>query len=363
MPRGMTPFSGAALQKARAHHGMSVAALARLVGCGKAQIIEYEQGRRAPEPARLVRLATELAVPPLVLMGVNPRRTTLADLRAAAGLTADELATVLGMSRTTYRLLETQGHFPPGRDETIVKLTARLGPYRTVQRALANVSRERKAEILRITEILDELMYAPNVPARVSADDPYLRRLAELSRCPTQQLRRLLNHLLDSGRQLIVVDYIGQVQARFAQHDTVRQNANTLREQARTELQSWPHLAADAIDWLPEALTQRQWKAVVRLSAAEHVEGIPGLPVREVAALESLLHRTLTGYPRAGDMRHLPRIAPFRLVYGPAGERLRFSARGRHYCTTTSPIYAALYPTAGTFTPFRSTSPRPRAGT
>jgi transcriptional regulator with XRE-family HTH domain len=99
-------FSGQALQQQRHKRGLSLDALADLVGISRPNLIAYEKARRQPSPATLAALAGALSVHPARLSAVPASAWTLADMRAFAGFTKSEVAAELGVARATYDAME-----------------------------------------------------------------------------------------------------------------------------------------------------------------------------------------------------------------------------------------------------------------
>ncbi|MDT9591824.1 helix-turn-helix domain-containing protein [Nocardioides zeae] len=67
---------GRRVQELRAARGLSLSALARTAGIGKASLSELEQGRRNPTLATLYALAGPLGVPLVALVGEAPGTTS-----------------------------------------------------------------------------------------------------------------------------------------------------------------------------------------------------------------------------------------------------------------------------------------------
>jgi DNA-binding XRE family transcriptional regulator len=121
----VTQFDGGLLRRARLsvrrldrpRAGLSIDELAARVGAVRALIIDYEAGRKVPGPARLVALAEAVGVRPEALSGVAVARARPVDLRCWAGLTAQQAAGALGVSRWAYSNWEHQGAIPRGHDQ------------------------------------------------------------------------------------------------------------------------------------------------------------------------------------------------------------------------------------------------------
>jgi Helix-turn-helix len=94
---------------------MSMAALSRAVGVSARQVINYEQGKHSPSPAKLKKLAEALGTKAQVLAGVPQGEETLGDLRRFAGLDRAEAARLLAVNLpgvTVWRLQAVES----GRD-------------------------------------------------------------------------------------------------------------------------------------------------------------------------------------------------------------------------------------------------------
>ncbi|WP_203780410.1 tetratricopeptide repeat protein [Paractinoplanes rishiriensis] len=86
MARGTSRFNAAEFRRRRLATGLSQQRVAEAVGTTRQQIIAYERGRAAPEPARLATLAAAIGCAPGVLTAA-PEPADLAGLRRAAGMT------------------------------------------------------------------------------------------------------------------------------------------------------------------------------------------------------------------------------------------------------------------------------------
>jgi transcriptional regulator with XRE-family HTH domain len=130
--RVVTRFDGGLLRRARLsvrrldrpRAGLSLDELAARVGAVRALIIDYEAGRKVPGPARLVALAEAVGVRPEALSGVRAERAQLVDLRCWAGLTAEQAAGALGVSRWAYSNWEQRGVIPQGHDPVVFESAA-----------------------------------------------------------------------------------------------------------------------------------------------------------------------------------------------------------------------------------------------
>jgi transcriptional regulator with XRE-family HTH domain len=114
---GVTWFSPSRLLAARRAAGLTQAQLARVLGYrhGQGPVGAWERGERRPDAPTLLRIAQALTVTvdDLLEPELEP---TLELLRVRAGLTQAQLAARLGVSRSTWAVLE-QGGRPLNADE------------------------------------------------------------------------------------------------------------------------------------------------------------------------------------------------------------------------------------------------------
>ncbi len=143
--KGVRNFDPAALAEYRRHRGLSLDQLGERIGRARPNIITWEKGRSAPSPPKLVALAEALGVKPWQLTTVDPRSAELADLRAWAGLSQQELADRAGVVRATYALVERAEL--PLRADVAQELARVLGRrVREVELAYRRTARRRQAE-------------------------------------------------------------------------------------------------------------------------------------------------------------------------------------------------------------------------
>ena len=95
MPSPLRTVDPARLLARRVQAGLTRNELASRVGVSRRMIFFYEQGAHTPTPARLERLAEALGCDFGALTGAVRGRETLVDLRYTAGLTLDRTAEVL----------------------------------------------------------------------------------------------------------------------------------------------------------------------------------------------------------------------------------------------------------------------------
>ena len=128
-------FDPEALRRARQRRRLSHDALAELVDVARPNLIAYEQGTTRPGVEVFAALARALGLDPLALTTATSRTATLADLRARAGVTKTELASRLGIARSTWDLIERGTR--KLRPETAAAVSEILGvDERQLQRAL-----------------------------------------------------------------------------------------------------------------------------------------------------------------------------------------------------------------------------------
>jgi len=90
--RNETSVDPSALRAARERAGLTQHQLARLIDvAGGERISAWEQGRSAPRPEVLLRLATTLKTTPFELLRTNPLGPDLRALRLAAGLSVSTM--------------------------------------------------------------------------------------------------------------------------------------------------------------------------------------------------------------------------------------------------------------------------------
>ena len=116
MGLGIRNFNPSAMAELRIRGSLGVGELADLLGQLPPNVVAWEKGRVAPTPRHLVNIAAALEVEPWRLTTATPETAELADLRAWAGLTTADAATLAGVSRRTWSKVE-RGLWPlgPGR--------------------------------------------------------------------------------------------------------------------------------------------------------------------------------------------------------------------------------------------------------
>ncbi|MEV0374992.1 helix-turn-helix transcriptional regulator [Streptomyces sp. NPDC050636] len=345
--RGTGTFDGAALRILRQQAGLSAARLAARVGTSKAAILAYEKGKRVPEARRVAELAGALGHPDArALCPPSPDVDVLSLelLRRQRGLTAARLAEVIGISRSTYRRIEQEAWLPSrGRGTVPVRLAEVLGvSLRTVTLALHShpsaVQRREQA-----TEHLGALFkraHEVGMPAVVDPDEDDLLALAALIGHPAGVVCRLVNQEIGNYRALLKERERYTAEAAYAQNDRERRNAEALLAQTHHRIESAPQAAAGFLaDFLDDAMTFRQWRALVSLSGAgRRVER----PEQGVELHESfdpdvwpgLLDRRVNGRPLIRERLDTQQDVKY---YSPTDA-------GLIYYETSREVYGALYP-------------------
>ncbi|NUU22090.1 MAG: XRE family transcriptional regulator [Streptomycetaceae bacterium] len=334
------------MREARTARGYSLNQLADAVECTKSQIVAYEAGRCAPEPLRLVALADLLHLKPLQLMGVAESNATLADLRAAAGHTAETAAHALGISRNSYRPMECQGRFPHARELYVRELALLYDVPRSAIRSAilripAVVERRARMTALVVDEVKD-LLRAEN-RAAVLSDVDVLDELTTLAEQPREQVRRLVDFLLDRGRDYVLASENAKTRSRFAQNAVDREKAQNLVQHYETRLKRWPDRLVRSLEWLPDALNSREWKSLIRLARYEHINP-PGMLWSDDPDVSApFVYRLLPVCP--GLVQQRARVdRAVQIDPGPTGVRARLTAWGARYGCLSEPLYQALYP-------------------
>lgn len=263
--RGAGSFDPSALQEARRECNMTRAELAKAVGCGIRQISAYENGQ-VPEPARLRDLAEALKVPALTLMGSSAQQPSLANLRAAAGLTAQQAADALGMSRNTYRRFEHDGLRDQRNDQALIDACAQaFGVDRwDVISALSGRPAATRQRLGRRSLVdLTEAAATPAGDIELRRGDPRLTAIARGLGYPIDAVRpALINELRLIRKAAEQVVSAAAVAAWYgiAEEDdyTLRRHRNTL---SRRQNSAWDRLARTLSGLLP----QQDWAVLAEL--------------------------------------------------------------------------------------------------
>lgn len=346
MARGLaTMFDGLKLRQARAAAaggtGISAAELALRVKTTKAQILAYEHGKSRPDPRRLRCLADALGVEPIQLADLSGSADwTLADLRRAKALRAEDVSDMLGLSPRAYRRLETEGFVPSQSFGLMERLADVLGTsVNDVEEHLcrAPLLSQRLDDVREPLTCLLTYYLGPRNLKKPGPDDPEIITLASLYRRPPVTLSRILGYEITRLRSM---------QRRQAGFQAAENFGTTPEEQEQG------HRAAlvearkirTVIDALPQhmdaffrcILPQDIWRLLALFNAlrplggwlpadqletdADHMERIPG----------HLLERRATGKDSAKA-------------------EYRISEEGTKHCTVYRSWYDVCYPAVQSF--------------
>lgn len=99
-------FSGSRLAAGRLAAGLTQERLAHLMHTEQMRVSEWERGVMMPRPGLIPKIASAIGMDPLEFLAADGASPSLEDMRLAAGLTMDEVADQLGISRYRYRGIE-----------------------------------------------------------------------------------------------------------------------------------------------------------------------------------------------------------------------------------------------------------------
>ncbi|MET9607019.1 helix-turn-helix transcriptional regulator [Streptomyces sp. NPDC006512] len=355
MARGTAKFAPDILKQLRASRQvdgrlLSAADLAERLKTSKARVLAYEAGTSTPEPGRIIQIAQVFAVHPRELYEPNRvQREQIRDLRCYAGLTADELAKCLNISRAAYRDIERHATLPVRDDGTLpLRLAEALKiPLPMIHRALDNhpVAQQRREAIAgHLQEIFARASEAYR-PAVVNPDETALLAIAALLRRPASVVCRLVNHELNNYRFRLKRLEIARLDEAYAQ--TPRFAADARKRASRTKdiIKAQPlHSATVLVRFLAEAMTSQQWRIMVTVLEHGHV-WVNSSPSDEEAA-EAWRGLSARGFVVAELER-------------PSGEpsRMLITQEGWDRCVEHAARYGCLYPRIAAPPPLR-TPPR-----
>ncbi|WP_327696291.1 helix-turn-helix transcriptional regulator [Streptomyces sp. NBC_00459] len=315
---------------------MTAEELAKAVGATKAQILAYENGHRVPDPPRVRALARALKVHPFQLMKSEQLDTwTLADLRRASGLRAQDVVNRLGISPKNYRRFESEGIVPSRSPQFLDQVTAALGaPRHLIEAAIDRTPavQRRRARAFELVVAMAERYVPKTGPWRGPAlNDQNLIELAAAYARPVQRIQRVLTYELGELRQ-------SQVRAQrervIADYDTDR--GRQIR--AGLALAQWHDLFDKELIRIPHRLERFHrtaqpsdvWELLVDLYNVEATFR----PDAGTWAVTALLCKD-------------PRVLPFHFVerhFVNDVEVCRLSAPGANHVHAYAGLYAALYP-------------------
>ncbi|MFI8182079.1 helix-turn-helix domain-containing protein [Actinacidiphila glaucinigra] len=229
---------------------MTADELARLVGATKAQILAYENGHRVPDPPRVRALAQALNIHPWQLMNVNSS-WTVPDYRRGAGLRAQDVVGLLGVSPKNYRRFENEGIIPSRRPQFMDEVASVLGMSRrlleqAIDRTPAVKRRQARASEL-VVAMAERYVPRPGPWRGPALDDPNLIELAASYGRPVQRIRRVLAYELGQLRQKQVR---AQRERVIADYDTDRHR----QAGARQATERWYEVYDSSLVQIPRRL-------------------------------------------------------------------------------------------------------------
>lgn len=131
-------FSGSRLAAGRLAAGLTQERLAQLMHTEQMRVSEWERGVMTPRPGLIPKLAFAIGMDALEFLAADAASPSLEDMRLAAGLTMDEVAERLGISRHRYRVVEIGSVRRDPAPEVVERLAHIFAvPVVTVQRAIA----------------------------------------------------------------------------------------------------------------------------------------------------------------------------------------------------------------------------------
>ena len=130
-------FSGSRLAAGRVAAGLTQERLAQAVHTEQTRVSEWERGVLTPRPELMPKLAAAIGMDALEFLCADPATPSLEDMRLAAGLTMDEVAARLGISRRRYRGVEIGATRRDPAGELVEKLARVFAvPATTVHQAI-----------------------------------------------------------------------------------------------------------------------------------------------------------------------------------------------------------------------------------
>lgn len=342
MGRGLADFSPSELRAHRmniyAHSDakpMTAEELAHAVGATKAQILAYENGHRVPDPPRIRALAQALDLHPWVLMNPDNRDLwTIADMRRACGLRAEDIVRELGVAPKNYRRFETEGIVPSRRPQFLDEVANIFGiPRRVLERGVDHTPAVR-TRLSRAREIVlslaDRYVSAPGLWVGPDPTDPDLIELAALYGRPLHRTRRVMTHELGELRQRKVRALRERAVAEF--------DTNGERQaSAQSAVRRWTEIFARDLSRIPRRLEQFHrtaqpsdvWQLLVDLYNVDAVDRLDG--TWAVSKLVTEDTRVLP--PHLVEKRVLDEVAICRLTRA-----------GITHVSGFAGLYASLYP-------------------
>jgi transcriptional regulator with XRE-family HTH domain len=310
-----------------------------MLGTSKARVLAYEAGTSIPEPRRIQQIARIFRVHPRELHApIRGRYVQLKDLRSYAGLTAAELAEQVGVSRATYRDIETKAILPVRDDGTLpLRLSEALDiPLRMIHRALEHhpVAAERRLAIGEYLKGIFDRAHVQYEPAVVNPDEPHLLEITTLLRRPASVVCRLVNHELGGYRALLRRHAISRLDVAYAQSAKAADEASRQGAAIEEAIIARPlRAAATLAGFLAEAMTSQQWRTVVNLMDTGHAWSFDGTGPTdgdEAEVWRVLIARGVVSADRGGAF--------------PEGVKMTMTSTGLRRCMQEAPLYGCLYP-------------------
>ncbi len=130
-------FSGSRLAAGRLAAGLTQQRLAQLMHTEQTRVSEWERGVMTPRPGLIPKIAAAIGMDALAFLAADSSVPSLEDMRLAAGLTMDELAEQVGISRYRYRGIEIGAVQREPADELVRRLAHIFAvPTATVRQAI-----------------------------------------------------------------------------------------------------------------------------------------------------------------------------------------------------------------------------------
>ncbi|MEU8775864.1 helix-turn-helix transcriptional regulator [Streptomyces sp. NPDC048606] len=343
MARGTAKFAPEILKTLRASRQvdgclLSAADLAVRLGTSKARVLAYEAGTSVPEPRRISQIARLFRVHPRELY--EPSRgqpEQIRDLRSYAGLTAEEVAASLFISRAAYRNIERQAILPARDDGTLpLRLAEVLDiPLAMIHRALDNhpVAQQRRVAIAGHLEEIFSRASELYRPAVVDPTEQVLLQIAALLRRPSSVVCRLVNHELTAYRFRLKRLEVSRLDEAFAQSVRVAAEHRKRIGRAEESIRLRPFQSATVlVRFLAEAMTSQQWRMMV--TVLEHGSAwAPSETSPDEEAAQAWRGLLARGFVIAERDRHQPEAS-----------RMLVTHEGWDRCATHAARYACLYP-------------------
>lgn len=138
------PFLSDRLAEARVAAGLTQQQLADALGVSKPRVSEWERGHTEPRASRLPAVARAVGVDPLQLVAEDYDHLDLEALRMAAGLSRQDLAAAIGMTLPRYQRLESGERASDPPDEFVPLLARVLSVPEVTVRLAADNAREQR---------------------------------------------------------------------------------------------------------------------------------------------------------------------------------------------------------------------------